>query len=331
MTSFSGQMGIDLWSRELWQKSLSDNMVVVCTAEVLRGSLHHSFISMDQINLLIFDEAHHAKKDHPYARIIKDFYAQEEDKTKRPKIFGMTASPVDARVDVGKAAAELEALLHCQIATAADPSLMKYGAGSIQQQVLQYGLLSAPFETELYRQMKAKLGENVVFKRLLMYSKEASSDLGSWCADHVWQITLKAGELQRLESKTERKLAGQKVVDSLDVFEAQVSLLREAHDIVAAHNFQTPQLSSEHMSTKIQELVGYLRDTFERETEHKCIVFVKQRYTVQLLADLFRHKSIGTPHLRIGTLVGLDNPHTHFSSPSVLLQAILSHAWCLPG
>lgn len=38
------------------------------------------------------------------SRIIKDFYLAQNDPTKRPKIFGMTASPVDARVDVVQAA-----------------------------------------------------------------------------------------------------------------------------------------------------------------------------------------------------------------------------------
>ena len=37
-------------------------------------------------------------------RIIKDFYLLETDETLRPKIFGMTASPVDAKVDVIRAA-----------------------------------------------------------------------------------------------------------------------------------------------------------------------------------------------------------------------------------
>jgi len=72
------------------------------------------------VNLLIFDECHHAKKNHAYARyeprifdqktisanfssIMRDFYVPLEE-AKRPRIFGMTASPVDARVDVVKAA-----------------------------------------------------------------------------------------------------------------------------------------------------------------------------------------------------------------------------------
>lgn len=37
-------------------------------------------------------------------RIIKDFYLAQNDVFKRPKIFGMTASPVDAKEDVVEAA-----------------------------------------------------------------------------------------------------------------------------------------------------------------------------------------------------------------------------------
>ena len=43
------------------------------------------------------------KTDSSY-RIIKDFYITLNEREKRPKIFGMTASPVDARVDPVQAA-----------------------------------------------------------------------------------------------------------------------------------------------------------------------------------------------------------------------------------
>lgn len=120
---FCGEMGCDLWIRETWTKYFLENEVIVCTAEILNQCLMHSFISMDDINLLIFDEAHHTKKNHPYSRsvsssiqclhlvwnviidrIIKEYYVTQDDPTKRPKIFGMTASPVDAREDVVQAA-----------------------------------------------------------------------------------------------------------------------------------------------------------------------------------------------------------------------------------
>lgn len=66
--SFFGAMGPDLWDQKTWNDQLSKNMVIVCTAEILNHCLLNAFVKMRQINLLIFDEAHHTKKEHPYAR-----------------------------------------------------------------------------------------------------------------------------------------------------------------------------------------------------------------------------------------------------------------------
>lgn len=68
--SFCGEMGCDLWKKETWEKHFAANMVIVCTAEILYQCLMHAFITIHQINLLIFDEAHHAKKNHAYARYV---------------------------------------------------------------------------------------------------------------------------------------------------------------------------------------------------------------------------------------------------------------------
>lgn len=63
-----GADNIDSWSKAQWLKLFTDNKVIICTAEVLCQCLSRGFIAMRQINLLIFDEAHHAKKNHAYAR-----------------------------------------------------------------------------------------------------------------------------------------------------------------------------------------------------------------------------------------------------------------------
>lgn len=63
-----GADNTDNWNKEKWSKLFSENKVIVCTAEILNQCLSHSYITMKQINLLIFDEAHHAKKNHAYAR-----------------------------------------------------------------------------------------------------------------------------------------------------------------------------------------------------------------------------------------------------------------------
>jgi endoribonuclease Dicer len=311
MDMFCGDMGTNLWNRKKWEKNFNDNMVIVCTAEVLRQCLHHSFISMERINLLIFDEAHHAKKDHPYARIIKDFYAQAAPNTQLPKIFGMTASPVDARVDPKKAAAELETILHCQIATAADPSLMQFTSNSKQEQLARYPRLLPKFETPLFKEMHAHFKSNSILHKPLLFAKDSTRELGAWCSDQMWAFCLSEDEVKKLQAKTERKYLEKKVHAPMSILEQQRLQLREAQEIVKAHVFELPDYKpnstfvSSNLSSKVVLLIKYLRDRFERPTEDKCIVFVKQRYTARLLATLFSQPNIKTPHLFVGTLVSI--------------------------
>lgn len=304
MNMFCGDMGTDLWNEKSWAEHFSENMVIVCTAEVLRQCLHHSFISMDRINLLIFDEAHHAKKDHPYARIVKDFYVPQlkQDRGSVPKIFGMTASPVDARVDVRKAAEELEAILYCEIATAADLSLLQYTVQSKQEQMLTYSQLGPAFETPLFREMNERFKVNRVLSKPLMFAREATRELGSWCSDQVWPFCLTENETKKLQAKTERQYHAKRIPDPLSVLEEHKSQLQEARDIVKAHIFEPP--SPGNLSSKVRELVALLKERFQRPTEDKCIVFVQQRYTARLLAKLFTHELVRTPYLHVGTLVG---------------------------
>lgn len=68
VTHFYGALGPDLWDKATWKQHLENHMVFVCTADILNHALLNGHVKIHQINLLIFDEAHHAKKEHPYAR-----------------------------------------------------------------------------------------------------------------------------------------------------------------------------------------------------------------------------------------------------------------------
>jgi endoribonuclease Dicer len=298
-------MGTDLWNKELWENHFANNMVIVCTAEILYQCLFHSFIKMDQINLLIFDEAHHAKKNHSYARIIKDFYDEEENRANLPKIFGMTASPVDARTDVGKAAAELEKLLHCQILTASDASMLQYATKKKHELIAEYGDLRLPFETPLHRKLHALLNGISECLATLKFAKEASSELGPWCTDQIWKYALTGEDVKKLKAKTESNFTSKsaRTGEPLSKLDEHLIRIDQAQRIVEAHNFEDPELTTGYVSSKVIKLAEYLQERFERTTDDKCIVFVQQRYTARLLADLFSRPGIGTPHLRVDSLV----------------------------
>ena len=53
-------------------------------------------VQMGEIALLILDECHHCKKRHPANLIMQQFWHPAPVST-RPRIFGMTASPVDTK------------------------------------------------------------------------------------------------------------------------------------------------------------------------------------------------------------------------------------------
>ncbi|KAG9246055.1 dicer-like protein [Calycina marina] len=310
MNMFCGDMGTDLWNPEIWAKHLNENMVIVCTAEVLRHCLAHAFITIEQINLLIFDEAHHAKKDHPYSRIIMDHYARQPKHLVLPKIFGMTASPVDSKTDVKKAATDLETILHSQIVTAADGSLGGYKVTSKQEMVAAYQSLGPVFKTPLYEQMYSRFKDNKsIFRKPLKFASLATRELGSWCADQVWPFCLSEDESKKLLAKTEKHYHSKNIPEPLSVLEQRKAQLVEAKQILASHRFEVPDytegsLNSSNLSSKVVLLVQYLRERFERPTDDKAIIFVKQRYTARLLAQLFKLENIRTEHIQVGTLVG---------------------------
>ncbi|CAE6523760.1 unnamed protein product [Rhizoctonia solani] len=93
VNKFYGAMGVDYWDRERWAKAFVESDVMVMTAQVLHDLLNHAHWSIDKILLLVFDEAHHCNKNHVYAQIMRTHYHHCQI-SERPRIFGMTASPI---------------------------------------------------------------------------------------------------------------------------------------------------------------------------------------------------------------------------------------------
>jgi ERCC4-related helicase len=107
----SGSLEPDQWkSARLWMNVLNTHRIMVTTPQVLLDALRHGYIILGRdISLLVFDEAHHAVDNHPYNRIMQEFYfelpARPLDTAPdiiRPGVLGLTASPIFGG-NVGKA------------------------------------------------------------------------------------------------------------------------------------------------------------------------------------------------------------------------------------
>ncbi|TKY74839.1 Endoribonuclease Dicer-like 3a [Spatholobus suberectus] len=113
---YYGAKGVDTWNLKTWEKEISNNDVLVMTPQILLDALRKAFLRIEMICLMIIDECHRATGNHPYARIMKEFYHQANEK---PKIFGMTASPVGKKgvsstMDCENQISELESILNSQ-------------------------------------------------------------------------------------------------------------------------------------------------------------------------------------------------------------------------
>jgi endoribonuclease Dicer len=301
---FCGELIATMDSLSFWKQQKKQNMVIVCTADILLSCLHHSFLTLDDINLLIFDEAHHTKKSHPYARIIKDFYAevQIEDK-RRPRIFGMTASPVDNKTDIHTAAAQLEGLLQSEIATVEDPSVFRKSDMHLPgESVMSFDRIGEPTETFLWQQLHRLVGDTASLRKMFKYTKSCSAMLGPWCADWAWKVYMTQQEEEKLIARAELDLTKSVEIAQDQDSEAQISAIRKAYQTIASHPYAEATDTPTHVSNKTRLLGSILRSHLH-PGKGRCIVFVEQRLTAVLLKELFERPGIGAGNVRPGVLV----------------------------
>ncbi|KAL3439242.1 hypothetical protein BDV09DRAFT_203503 [Aspergillus tetrazonus] len=288
-----GALGPDLWSRQTWTEFLEKYMVVVCTAEVLYQCLLHAHIRMEQINLLVFDEAHHTKKDHVYARVIRGSYFPTAP-SKRPRILGMTASPIDTKGDVAEAAMNLEVYLDSKIATASQLALVHQFVSRPKEEAWIHDRLERPFGTELYSFMEGRFGDIEDLKPVFRFAWQASSELGRWCSDGVWKHVFSAKMLPNLEAKS-----------------IELTRLRDASEIASSHTLGSPDERGQS-SHKVQVLRRRLAEHYRENPETRSLGFTTMRYTALMLLELFNAE---IPRLRPGLLIGAQTDD--FAGPKI--------------
>ncbi|CAI6082779.1 unnamed protein product [Clonostachys chloroleuca] len=330
ITKLHGEVAGLRSSKEFWDSQLEESMAIVCTAQLLLDALRNGFIAMTQVNLLIFDEAHHAKKNHPYARIIKNYYMRQPSES-RPRILGMTASPVDAQTrDMRAAAAELELMLCSEIATVSDAALLQ---GFEQRKLVEsVEWFDGPpsveeSKTGLWEKISEQVSYNPEFRAALEYTKDASSVLGPWCADRYWSLFVTDTEIVKLVAKTERDHFD--VASATDHSDKAISAVQNVKEILKSHDIVPVSKGLDRISPKVKVLWEILENAFHRQETSRAIIFIEQRPTAVLLTEVFQQPMMEIeglmPSYMIGTQsVGSSWPTMTFRDQIVALQKFKS-------
>ncbi|CAH3192487.1 unnamed protein product, partial [Porites evermanni] len=207
--NYVGAMGVDVWDKNEWEKEFSENSVLVMTAQIFLNLLLHGYIKLSQVNLLIFDECHHAKKSHPYKQITEFF--GDCEKTDCPKIMGLTASVINKnlkQLNIESEIRKLECTLRSTCETSQDEEVGRFAAKPKEMVIKFSNATSIEDSTNVLLQIlqdilnpgREFLGDFLInkedhdsslqkalkfAKRALRECQETLKELGPWAANKV--------------------------------------------------------------------------------------------------------------------------------------------------
>jgi ERCC4-related helicase len=327
--SLTGADDVDTWkNKALWKAFLTGVHVVVGTPAVLAEALTHAFVSIPDLSLCIFDEAHRVIKKDPSNQIMQNFYhpAKLEGK-ETPHILGLSASPVQNRNASKSGLAAVEANLDSIIITPKRfredlethvhlPELIKvdYDENALGpresslcnilfQEVTNYEIENDPYVLELRDQndVQAKRRLMKVYEKRKTYCTEQLQTLLNR-AEHIGTQLGKSMAEWYICTCLHRYLKGRQnglsLVDDLESRER--SHLESIIGRILSESNGT-EASQPNNSEKAKALHDILLQN--AKTGLRSIVFVEQRAMVVALAHMLQTPALSKLY-SIGTFVG---------------------------
>ncbi|KAJ9078333.1 Dicer-like protein 1 [Entomophthora muscae] len=306
-----GEMGVDFWDIVKWRRLIETSDILIMTAQIFLNMLRHAYISMDEICLLVFDECHHAQKKHPYNVIMREFYHSRPASSYRPKVFGMTASPLGGRVDAIAAAGSLELALDAQIYTICTQDELRSFVSRPKEIVVTFA--PNPYKycsNRLISLVQSECSPSKLIQNLCEAAVEVMHQLGPWGALLLFRTTLDS--LAKDKASPESRHADGKFTPSMLAFEESyttkaLQIYEQYKDQIGEDDpldISPANLGIDQISPKGQMLLQTLRAA--RKVPNFCgIVFVERRCVASALKLMIEAMaSDGLGFIKCGCLLG---------------------------
>nr|AGW15597.1 dicer 1 [Nematostella vectensis] len=295
---FIGDMGVDFWSDEQWKKELDDNQVLVMTAQIFLDLLGHARLRLSDVNLIVFDECHHARKGHPYKQIMG--YFEESD---YPRILGLTASIINTKEThkMEQLICELEATMRAACQTSDDITVSQFATRpeeiiypySNDKTEVEQDLNQLLVETvlnpwqEFVDDLRASGQKEVLkgVKSLISDCRQILDEMGASAANRVAEYFLK--DLERVQGLV---VANDDVIWLYQYCATQLRRFREIYSVHTIAHEVSEEDDLTHLLPKAKALVEILKQYGNPQASTPdislCgIVFVERRYTAKILCE----------------------------------------------
>ncbi|MEM0343504.1 MAG: DEAD/DEAH box helicase [Thermoplasmata archaeon] len=281
--------------REAWRNA----HLIVSTPQVIENDLQEHRISLDGVELIVFDEAHRAVGDYSYVTIGRMF------QTKGGLVLGMTASPGS---DVSKIAEVCENLgiTNVEIRSELDEDVVKYTQNIDIQYVavnLQEGMAPVIFLLkQIYDEQIKKLREfgfldpkkpvttrdllecgNIIRARL----QSGRKSFQLFRAASVQSLAMKVNHAIEL-AETQGRGALESYIEKQVAEAAEKGGSKAARDLVKDARFQqarTLVYGMERDHPKLEKIVPIIRGQFASKPDSRVIVFTHYRDTCELVTQ----------------------------------------------
>lgn len=305
------------WSAQRYKEGFEKSQVFVATAQLFLDAVKHHFISIEQINVIIFDECHHGRMNHPYHELMKMFKYIEP--TKQPRILGLTGMliGISSSITVETVNDELKALESTFLSTIVTvhrledyKNVLIYSTNP-KESFIKY--LNTPL-CELQESLIKKVGE-LRFELSLM-NVNSIVTINPQTLRKTRPKKLKELEILFEDFKCELKEMGiyggyiglqgirvkmelvkrqpkqhKEILNFIDICLDHVKELMEMiEDKVDFKNVTTESIVY-NSSMKVRTLLGILKQKFgnpQRDSNLQCLIFVQRRFSAKCLYHLFK-------------------------------------------
>ncbi|CAJ2511602.1 Uu.00g072270.m01.CDS01 [Anthostomella pinea] len=329
MKSLSGKDGVDTWSEtRIWDDYLKNVHIVVSTYQILLDAVSHAFVRLDQLSLIVFDEAHNCTGKSPGSKIMEHYRINQAAGLPCPWILGLTASPImRSRLEA------IEQIERTLDAVCKSPNIHRAQLMSaVKRPTMSCISYTFPETDPLTNSMKSLIGvlhsldifkdptilrlktrndersqvalETHLMRRDTYVSKQMQSlcrksveirkELGSWAADYFINIAVN----QFLHSVSQNDLW----FDTWQTEEKQylAQYLKKVERI-------SPQPLEEHISDMSSKLTALIQKLSSATKDTVGIIFVRETVTVAILTQMLSGLQTIRSRFRIGSMVGTSN------------------------
>lgn len=85
---YTGKQNTDNWNEEKWRSEINGTNVIVGTCQLILNIICHNFLAIKNINFIIFDECHNARKNDSMVQLMN--IIRDVPKHQQPLLMGLT-------------------------------------------------------------------------------------------------------------------------------------------------------------------------------------------------------------------------------------------------